>query len=278
MPDRNASLTAFGVAYVRAAHQLLDARPLVFEDPVALKLLGPAAHQRINEASDMYQSLEWRSLRARVVLRSRFSEDRLASAIGRGVTQYVILGAGFDTFALRQPAWARSLRILEVDHEGTQRTKRQMIEAAGIAVPGNSRFATIDFEKESLQEGLLRHRVSLDQPTFFSWLGVTMYLPEEAVDAMLRSVATFPPGSEIVLTFLSADDGSPTPLGRERAASIGEPWLSFFEPETIEQKLRAAGFSEIEFLSPQAAEARYFCDRPQDLPVPQATNLVSAML
>ena len=166
-----------------------------------------------------------------MVLRSRFTEDRLAAAVARGVTQYVILGAGFDTFAVRQPAWARNLRILEVDHAGTQELKRSHLAAAGLTVPPNAGFATIDFERESLRDGLVRHSISLTERTFFSWLGVTMYLREDAIDAVLRSAADFPAGSEIVLTFASASN---MPEGvAERAAQAGEPWLSFFEPEEM---------------------------------------------
>ena len=209
-----------------------------------------------------------------MVLRSRFAEDRLAAAVGRGVTQYVILGAGFDTFAVRQPAWARNLRILEVDHAGTQQLKRAHLAAAGLAVPPNAGFATIDFERESLRDGLLRQGISPTQRTFFSWLGVTMYLREDAIEAVLRSVAEFPAGSEIVLTFASASN---TPQGvAERAAEAGEPWLSFFEPEEVEEKLRGAGFTSVELLTPSVAKGRYF-RAPSSLPTPVRTTIAAAV-
>jgi methyltransferase (TIGR00027 family) len=277
MPDRNASRTALGTAYMRAAHQLLDAPPRILEDLLAVRLLGLAASQRINDAAASYQTPERRALRAHVVLRSRFAEDRLAAAVRRGVTQYIVLGAGFDTFALRQPVWAQPLRILEVDHAGTQATKRTQLTAAGLALPENADFAAIDFDRESLRDGLLRYKVSLDEPTFFSWLGVTMYLKEDAIEAVLKSVAAFPAGSEIVLTFAQPLGGSPSPFDR-RAASLGEPWESYFEPDALEAKLRGIGFSNVEFLSPEEAEARYFRQRPQDLPIPTRTDIVGAVL
>ena len=277
MPDRNASRTALGTAYMRAAHQLLDAPPRILEDPVAVQLLGPAAASRIKDDPERYQTPAMRGLRAHVVLRSRFAEDRLAAAVARGVTQYVLLGAGFDTFALRQPLWARGLKILEVDHPGTQELKRSMIAAAGLFVPENANFASVDFEHESLRDGLLRCGVSPVAPAFFSWLGVTMYLNEEAIDAVLRSVASFPSGSEIVLTFTQPRGDSPSPFDA-RAASVGEPWVSYFTPEAIAAKLRDAGFSNVEFLSRTDAEARYFRDRPQDLPVPRQVNIVSSYI
>jgi methyltransferase (TIGR00027 family) len=276
MSDRNVSRTALGTAYMRAAHQLLDAPPRILEDPLAVRLLGPAAVQRINATVESYQTPVRRALRAHVVLRSRFAEDRIATAIHRGVTQYILLGAGFDTFALRQPVWALPLQILEVDHEGTQTMKRIQLAAAGLTMPGNASFATIDFEHETLCDGLLRYQISLDEPTFFSWLGVTMYLKEVAIDAVLRSVAAFPAGSEIVLTFAPPPGDFPSPFD-QRAASLGEPWVSYFTADALEAKLRGAGFSHMEFLSPAEAEARYFRDRPHDLPVPTRTNIVCAV-
>lgn len=273
MSDRNSSRTALGTAYMRAAHQLLDASPHILEDPLAVRLLGPAGVQRIRDAAESYHTPERRALRAHVVLRSRFAEDRLAAAVHRGVTQYVLLGAGFDTFALRQPAWAQLLQILEVDHEATQGMKRSQIAAAGLAMPENANFATIDFEHESLRDGLQRYPISLDEPTFFSWLGVTMYLNEGAIDGVLRSVAAFPAGSEIVLTFALPPNGARSPFD-QRATHLGEPWISYFEPDALEAKLRGASFSTVEFLSPTEAEARYFRHRPGDLPVPRRTNIV----
>jgi methyltransferase (TIGR00027 family) len=283
MSDRNASRTALGTAYMRAAHQLFDAQPRILDDPLAVALLGPSALQRINDTADSYQTAERLALRAHVVLRSRFAEDRLAAAVLRGVTQYILLGAGFDTFALRQPTWAQALKILEVDHPGTQALKRSQLAAAGLAMPENALFANIDLEHESLRGGLLRYNVSLDEPTFFSWLGVTMYLTEAAIDAVLHSVAAFPAGSEIVLTFAPPPKpqvgtaSAPPPLLAQRAASLGEPWVSYFEPDALEAKLRGAGFSKVEFLSPAEAEERYFRQRPEDLLVPKRTNVLCAV-
>src|SRR5262249_29522033 len=150
-------------------------------------------------------------------------------------------------------------------HAGTQELKRAHLAAAGLAVPPNVGFATIDFERESLRDGLLRHVISPAALTFFSWLGVTMYLPQPAIDAVLRSVAEFPAGSEIVLTFASASDASRAVA--ERAAEAGEPWLSLFEPAEIQAKLRALGFTTTELLTSAEAERRYFS--PSSLPAPR---------
>ncbi|MFH1984459.1 MAG: class I SAM-dependent methyltransferase [Pseudomonadota bacterium] len=136
-------------------------------------------------------------------------------------------------------------------------------------------IATIDFERESLRDGLRRHRVSTAAPTFFSWLGATMYLKEDAIDAALRSVAAFPKESEIVLTFALTGDA---PSVARRAASYGEPWVSCFAPDAIEAKLRSAGFADVVPLAPEEAEAGYFRGRSGDLPVPKRTNILYAVV
>ena len=246
MSDNKASHTALGTAYLRAAHQLLDAKPLIFDDPVALPLLGPEGLKLIQDTTDNYRTREMLALRTHVILRSRFTEDRLAAAVSRGITQYVILGAGFDTFALRQPVWAQKLKIIEVDHSGTQTVKRSYLDKAGITMPENAVFADIDFEHESLNEGLLRYGVSMKEPTFFSWLGVTMYLKEEAIDAVLRSVAMFTAGSEIVLTFRPPSGDSPSPLAQS-VANLGEPWISYSSLANSKQNCVAQAFPKWNF-------------------------------
>lgn len=279
-PNQAASQTALGTAYLRAAHQMLDGEPKLLDDPVAITLLGADACRRIQANADAYRSPIAESLRAHVVLRSRFAEDRLAEAVSRGITQYILLGAGLDTFALRQPSWAQSLRILEVDHLQTQLFKRQLMDAADLPLSANVSYLDVDFERESLQEGLLRHGVALDEPTFFSWLGVTMYLHEPAIDAVLRLVSGFPSGSEIVLTFAQPPDekADGTAWIAARAAAMNEPMVSFFTPVAMEIKLRRAGFSSIHFLSPKESEIRYFSQRPLDLPVPKRTAIVAAQV
>lgn len=284
MSDRKASRTALATAYMRAVHQLLDGEPRILEDPIVLLLLGPAGLRQINDSANPYRTPEAEALRAHVVLRSRFAEDRLAAAVLRGVTQYIILGAGFDTFAFRQPEWARTLKIAEIDHFETQAVKRSKLEAAGLEMPENAVFGHLDFEHESLLDGLLRYDVSLDQPTFFSWLGVTMYLKEDAIDAVLRTVVLFPSGSEIVLTFSQPSEQASAAKTEhlsclaERVASVGEPFVTYFEPDELEAKLRSIGFSQVEFLSSAEAEERYFRQRPKGLRVPKRTGLVSAVL
>jgi methyltransferase (TIGR00027 family) len=277
--DQTASRTALATAYLRAAHQIFDAEPLVLKDPVALKLLGPGAEKRIRDGVGRYMSPQGKALRAHVVLRSRYAEDRLGSSRERGVTQYILVGAGFDTFAIRSPAWAAHLKIVEVDHPDTQRLKRARISEAGLPVPGNVVFAGINFENESLEQGLIRNGIRSDRPTFFSWLGVTMYLTEPAIDATLQCMAKYPTGSEAVITFRQPLSTQPSGSSRlaEFVSEVGEPFVTYFTPEEFRGKLIEAGFVKVEFLRPERS-ARYFHGGENSLPNPERIAIASAML
>jgi len=274
------SRTAAGVASLRAVHQLVDGTPKILDDPAIVRLLDAQTMAALHAAREQMQSRAVRALRSHVVLRSRWAEDRLRAAVERGVRRYVILGAGYDTFIVRQPAWACDLRIVEVDRAAIQRAKRARLAEVGLAPPANASFLEVDFERETLASALARAGVDTDTPTFFSWLGVTMYLTELAIDAVLRTVASYARQSEIVLTFAQPAERDPEhdgPTLAERAAAVGEPWLSYFTPDQIEQKLRDAGFATVEFLTPERAQAEYFAGREDRLPVPRRTSLVSAV-
>jgi methyltransferase (TIGR00027 family) len=296
MTEKHGSRTALGVAWLRAAHQVIDSRPLILEDPAIVDLLGrQQVEQALAAGSERAQSPGARALRAHVVLRSRYTEDRLEQSLARGVRQFVILGAGYDTFIARQPDWAKDLRVFEVDHPATQAEKQSRLIKAGLRVPLNVVFADVDFELESLADGLRRHGVSFDVPTFFSWLGVSMYLTETAVDAVLSTVAQFPKGSEISFTFAqpvavpapgSLEAGAGTGTANraetaglslaEAAAALGEPWKTYFEVPTLERKLRTIGFADTHFLT-VADSAKYFAGRADGLPAPRRISIVSAM-
>jgi len=191
-----------------------------------------------------------------------------------------LLGAGFDTFAYRQPDWAKSIEVIEVDQPASQAEKRKLLAAAGIAIPSNVRYADVDFERETLANGLRRCGIPFDRATFFSWLGVTMYLTREAIDAVLATVRTFASGSEIVLTFaqpLEADEqGAGGRIFAERAAAAGEPWVSYFEPAEIEAVLLSHGFSDVRFLTRDAAMRQYYAERRDGLLPPRRISIVSA--
>jgi methyltransferase (TIGR00027 family) len=214
-----------------------------------------------------------RYARAYMVARSRYAEDELARAIGRGATQYVILGAGLDTFAYRNPHAESALRVFEVDHPATQAWKLKRLAAVGIAIPGSLIFASVDFERESLSDGLERANWRRDAVTFFSWLGVTPYLTSEAMTATLALIATMPNGSGVVFDY-ALDRSSLNWLGRlifdrlsKRVAAAGEPFRLFFEPESLAAQLRSMGFQRLEDLGADQINARYFKDRSDNLRV-----------
>lgn len=264
MEEGRPSATAEGAAIVRALHQTLDAEPRILDDPIAARLVG----HEIERHKRMARLFPFGArLRANFVMRSRYAEDCLAESVGNGVRQYVLLGAGLDTFAYRQPAWAGSLRMFEVDHPATQQWKRAKLAAAGIVVPSNVTLVPVDFERISLREGLAAAGLDFRIPTFFSSLGVTQYLSEETLDLSLNLVLSLPASSEIVFSFVLT--ASAVSLG-ERLAAVafasiaaarGEPWLSRFVPEQLAGKLAAMGFSRVLCFSTEAANDRYFRGR-----------------
>lgn len=258
MSERRASNTALSVATLRAYHQIVDGSPKILDDPISPRLIDRDALERyaVERQIDAPHMIE---LRLGVLARSRYAEERLAAAVARGVRSYISLGAGFDTFAYRQPPWAQELRIFEVDHPASQSAKRERLAAAGIALPANLTFAPIDFERDTLAAGLAAAGFPADEPALFSWLGVMMYLNLDAIEAVLDYVAARTPGSELVFSF--ARPAGETDTGRHeiarRVAAGGEPWLTHFEPTELEAKLRAAGFSQVEFLSAAEVNERY---------------------
>jgi methyltransferase (TIGR00027 family) len=278
--ERAPSRTADAIAWLHAAHQFIDAEPRVLDDPVIARLMG-ATRANIAEREERFQSAEARHLRAHAVTRTRFAEDRLAAGAARGVRQYVLLGAGMDTFAYRQPVWARDLRIFELDRSATQGIKQQRLAEARIEPPRNLTYVAADLQAELLTLALRRGGVQADQPAVFAWLGVTMYLSLPSIDAVLRTVAAFPATSEIVFTFAqpaSPDDVRHGPSLAERAAAAGEPWVTYFAPPALEARLRETGFSVVDFLTPAEIVARYLHNRTDGLPPPRRTSIVSAIV
>jgi methyltransferase (TIGR00027 family) len=264
---RPASRTAIMAAQRRALHQKYGQDPRVLDDPVAVRLLGPD----FDEADDPALAPTC----APVVLRSRWSEDCLAAAVKRGVEQYVVLGAGFDSFAYRQPPWARQLRIFEIDHHASQADKRRRLADAGAPLPANLEFAPIDFERTTLRDGLRQSTLDFRRPTFFSCLGVMVYLTAESVMDIFRLVAEFPKGSEIACTFLAEE--LPSEI-TDIARAVGEPFLSHFPPEALAKDLRALGFAEVTQMSREDADRRYFYGRSDGLRAPEWPAMVTAVV
>jgi methyltransferase (TIGR00027 family) len=276
------SRTAQVVASLRAAHQLLD-EPLVLADPLALPMLGPSAEAALRADPFAQNHPLLRSLRATLVVRSRFVEDELARCVAAGVRQYVVLGAGLDTFACRNPYQAEGLRVFEVDHPGTQGWKQEMLAAAGIAVPASLSFVPLDFERDQLGAALARSGFRADQPACISWMGVTMYLTSDAVLATLRTLAGFARGSclcfdyRVPAAMLNPMERAATEVLEQRAAAAGEPWLSSFDPAQLEGQLLELGFSAAKSATPDELDERYLARRKDGLRMGRAGRLLRAV-
>lgn len=258
MYERQPSRTALGAAGYRAAHQLLEGGK-VFSDPLARTILGDGADAIIARLS---ASPAQQGMRIFMAARSRFAEDCLGVAVSRGVRQAVVLGAGFDTFALRNPYSDLGLRVFEVDHPATQAWKRKRLSDVGLTIPASLTFAAIDFESDDLGHGLRDAGFDPDHPAFFIWLGVVPYLRRAAIAATLRYIASVPE-SEVVFDYSEPLENYPPERQAEIAAlgaytaEIGEPWLSHFDPDEVAQELRGYGFGDLQDLGMSQIAVRY---------------------
>lgn len=259
------SMTARGVASRRAAHQILDDDPKVLDDPIAVPLLGSEFFADPERHADPRS----RAFRAWMVARSRFTEDCLAEAVASGVDQYVLLGAGLDTFAYRNPFPA--LRVFEVDVPAMQSWKREMLKAASIAEPANLTFIPLDFEHQTLASALDEVGLDKARPVFFSWLGVIPYLTLSAFRSTLDLIAAMPAGSGVAFDYsLAYEELSPglIPAAKAlaaRVAAAGEPFQLFFRSEQMENELHSAGFQRVQQLDSMDLNARYFAGRRDGL-------------
>jgi methyltransferase (TIGR00027 family) len=256
----------------RAAHQLFD-NPKVLDDPIAMPIIGPKAAGKLKtESPDAFGKFGL-GIRAFMVARSRYAEDALARSIQRGAMQYVILGAGLDTFAYRSPYAESALRVFEVDYPATQEWKRRNLKEAEIAIPASVTYAPVDFEHQTLAEGLRLAGFDAAKPTFFSWLGVTMYLTDDAITSTFSLIASTPPGGGVAFDYAIPIE-SLSFLGRvamrammQRVAAAGEPFVTFFEPDALKARLLGMGFHGIEDLGADEINARYFGNRTDNLRV-----------
>ncbi len=259
MQSGQPSRTARAAATHRAVHQVLE-QGRIFTDPLALRILGEDAETLAREAEDAPHR---RSMRLFIAARTRFAEDALALAVAQGVSQLVVLGAGLDTYAYRNTLGER-LRIFEVDHPSTQAWKRGRLADAAIALPPALTFAPVDFEQQTLRDGLLAAGFDPLQRSFFTWLGVVPYLTEPAIFATLGTIAGLAGGAQVVFDYGNPAASLP-PQTRAvhewraaRVAGIGEAWLSHFDTDQLGARLRAVGFAQIEDLGPARIAARYF--------------------
>lgn len=284
MKENCPSSTAMRVAMHRVVHQVLD-DPKVFDDPLALRVLG------LESLSAQDGNQKWleetplsRVLRASLAARSRYAEDALGVAVKQGVGQYVVLGAGLDTFACRNPYPQDVLHVFEVDHPATQIWKRTRLQEAGIPIPSTLTFSPVDFETQTLEDGLRQTGFDTGKPTFFSWLGVTMYLTPGAINATLQFVASMPAGSGIVFDYMISPSLLP-PAARgvfdalaHRVALIGEPFQTFFDPSSLKTTLRTMEFGQLVDINPEDMDSRYFRGRKDKLKVGRLAHVMHARI
>jgi methyltransferase (TIGR00027 family) len=270
MIESRPSRTANRVAMRRAAHQLLDT-PKVLDDPLAVRILSPESQARLADDSPFVPAAAAKYMRAFMVARARLAEDELALAVARGALQFVVLGAGLDTFGCRNPY--PGLRVFEVDYPSTQAWKRDRLLAGGITVPDTLTFAPVDFEKQSLAEGLRDAGFDPAKITFFSWLGVIMYLTSEAASSTLKFIAATPPGGGVVFDYsvpretLNFLQKMAFDRLTARVEKAGEPFRLFFAPLELAALLRSMGFRAIEDLGSDQINARFFVGRSDGLKV-----------
>jgi len=267
MEEARPSRTALRVALRRAAHQLYDARPLVLDDPIAVPILGETYAEELRRTPMRPDRPFSVGLRAFLVARSRYAEDTLARAVAQGVTQYVLLGAGLDTFAHRNPY--QQLRVFEVDHPATQQWKRELLEISGLPAPANLTYVPVDFERQSLSEQLHSAGFNPAVPTFFAWLGVVPYLTLAAFRSTINFIAAQSHGTGVVLDYSQPRSALPflEKLAHDslsaRVQLAGEPFQLFFTPSEMASELTA--FRDMEDIGSFEINARYFANRSDNL-------------
>ncbi|WP_116137301.1 class I SAM-dependent methyltransferase [Trinickia diaoshuihuensis] len=264
--------TAARVALWRALHATIDAPPHVLDDTIGLQLLAPPPNWQ--QRGDMDLAFT-RPFRASIVARARFIEDLVIERAAQGLTQYVILGAGLDSFAQRRPDIASQLTIFEVDQAGTQRWKRRRLNELGFGTPDWLRFVPVDFEAgDSWRHALAAAGFDASKPAVVVSTGVSMYLTEEANRVALREVATLAPGSALAMTFLlplELADPEVRPsleMAARGAQASGTPFISFFTPARILELAKEAGFTDARHVSADDLTQRYFAGRRDGLRPP----------
>jgi methyltransferase (TIGR00027 family) len=270
--------TAVRTALWRALHVELDAPPHVLDDIIGLRLADPDADWR--SRGDMHPD-GTRAFRASIVARARYLDDLVIDRAAAGVGQYVILGAGLDSFAQRHHDVA--VRVFEVDQPGTQDWKRRRLSEIGYPPGYDLRFVPVDFERgETFPDGLRANGFDAERPAVVSSMGVSMYLTKEATETTLRQVAAMAAGSVLAMTFmlpLDLTDAAERAMQESveaAAARSGTPFISHYSPAEMEEMCRAAGFSAAQHVSPEDLTARYFAERSDGLRPPTAEQLIVA--
>lgn len=278
-----ASQTLLIASIMRARHQLFDA-PVVLDDPVVLKLVPEAQDPVVLIEFGKSRASMASLMRSMFAVRSKFTEDRLARAAARGVRQYVMFGAGLDTFPWRQPDFAKDMQIFAVDHPASLIQTNRVFRQRRFARPPNLVRVPLDLEQRRIEEQLTACDFDRNTASFCSALGLMLYLEDEIVDDILRFVVSLPPPSEVVFSFVPPDEdlnGIDLEIARRAAAkfaTIGEPWKSRVGPRAMVERVRGLGFGEVFHLSPELAQAQYFSDRPDKLAAPHFEQMIAAIV
>jgi methyltransferase (TIGR00027 family) len=273
------SRTAKMAALARGLHRQLHRPPLVFDDPYAIPLIGPGWKDLDAALDHVFPQEVKHAAIAFVVARSRYTEQRLEYGT---FTQYVILGAGLDSFGWRRPDALTRLTVYEIDHPATQAWKQQRAEIVALPRDHRHAFAPIDFETQSLREGLQAAEFDWGAPTLFAWLGVAPYLTAEAITATLETIATAGPGSEVVLTYATSgpppDDVSRRfiDLLKGVAEQSGEPLVTFWSPDEAEQMITRCDLKVADHPDAAVLIARYFAAREDGLRPQTVERLLTA--
>ena len=275
------SATASGAAMLRAAHLLVDDEPKIFRDEWAVFFLDERRRTMAANRAAIGTDIT-RASRSTVTARAALTEAELDTFIAGGGSQYVLLGAGYDSFALRRGDAAPHVTVFEVDHPQTQNAKRAQLRNGGVIEPANVRYAPVDFETQDAAAELVKAGWRRDRPTFFSWLGVTMYLTDAATFATLELVAACPRGSAVAFQYsvkgstVLASDLDIRARASVGVAAQGEPWINFYEPDVLVSRLFAAGFSEVDDLRSAELQPRYFAERTDGLWWPSTNGMAIA--
>ena len=261
-PGHTATLAAVG----RAIHAGAD-HPLVV-DHLALGLAGEPGAALLAQLTSQLPEASRQSLGLAFAIRTRFVEDAVAHAIEEGIGQYVVLGAGLDSFAYRRSDLGGRLRIFEVDRAASQAWKRSRLREMGVTVPATVSFVPLDHETDDLRDGIVRAGFDPSSPAIVSAIALTQYLARPAIDRILKLVASLPSGSRLVVSYVvPASELSETAAAglawtMSQAAERGEPFLSLFSPVEFEELLTRAGFSRAEETGPRELLQIYLADRP----------------
>jgi len=291
MKDAKRSLTAESAAAARAAHFVLNEEPLIFEDPYAAYFIGGGwkwmirkrAILRLVTADFLFG---WaKPIVGLILARSRYSEDCFEKAFGNDISQYVMLGAGMDSFAMRRPEFEEAVKIYEIDHPSTQEWKKKKLADNRFSLPSNVVYIPIDFEKESLAQVLTSSPFRKEYPAFFSWLGTTYYLTKNAVFDTFKSIASCAAeGSEVVFDYACTEKDGQVPdtrtikKVRRFTKRRGEEVITAFHREDLFEELKKIGFTLQEDLDADMQNEKYFVNRSDGLKAMQHIHIASIKL